>query len=163
MEEHGKSPEYPIRLSSIESSLYYLDCLVTEKGFNILYHRAGSIYEYGKIIDHYELIDGEGNYDDIYIDIYAEEDLMIPPKGYLFNATVLFADEMHIAEDCILESCEGKLQDYLLESYGVNYRDTEFPNSLIDNMIENFIIVGKRDDILSTFARRLKTDKNMNE
>ena len=87
MSDYGKSPNNPLRLKSIPSSRKLLDCLVTEEGLHIVYHRLGSIHA-GQIVDHYEIMDSSGRYDDIYISIYNEKDDWIPPAGYLFEERI---------------------------------------------------------------------------
>jgi hypothetical protein len=72
--------ENPIQVDSIRNSLNYLNNLVTEDGYNIIYHRLGSIRE-SKILDHYQAVDTNGRYHELYIDPYADEMMRVPPNG----------------------------------------------------------------------------------
>jgi hypothetical protein len=152
MEEYGKSPENPIVLSSITSSTQYLNSLVTLDGMNILYHRQGSLSKNSKIIDHYEIIDGHGDYDDIYVDVYGDVDRFVPPSGYMFTRSIRFAamygtppDDAYIIGRAACAD-EKKLQHYLSKSSGTNYFVDDFPYSLFDM---------DKDRIFKTFSKRV--------
>lgn len=152
MERYGKSPEKPIVLSSITSSMQYLSSLVTLDGMNILYHRQGSLSKNSKIIDHYEIIDGYGNYDDVYVDVYGDEDVFLPPEGYMFTNSIFFAlmyntapSDAYIIDRAVCTD-DKMLQHYLLESSGVNYFISDFPYSFFDT---------DKDRIFKTFRKRV--------
>jgi hypothetical protein len=51
-----------------------------KSGYNIIYHRLGSIRE-SKILDHYQAVDTNGRYHELYIDPYADEMMRVPPNG----------------------------------------------------------------------------------
>ena len=85
IENYGKSIDNPVLLNSIPASIIFLNNLVTDKGYHIFYHRIGSRHGKDKqIIDHYEIMSTDGQYDDIYINIYNERSTWRPPEGYLF-------------------------------------------------------------------------------
>ena len=85
IENYGKSIDNPVLLYSIPASIIFLNNLVTVKGYHIFYHRIGSRHRKDKqIIDHYEIMSTDGQYDDIYINIYNERSTWKPPEGYLF-------------------------------------------------------------------------------
>ena len=84
--KYGKCPENPVNLNSIPASVIFLNNLVSVKeGYHIIYHRLGSVYHNEINIDHYEIMSGDNQYDDIYINIYNEISNWTPPKGYLFE------------------------------------------------------------------------------
>mgnify|MGYP000940299387 CR=1 FL=1 len=86
IENYGKSIDNPVLLNSIPASAIFLNNLVTDKGYHIFYHRIGSRRRKDKqIIDHYEIMSTDGQYDDIYINIYNERSTWRPPEGYLFD------------------------------------------------------------------------------
>ena len=145
--------ENPIRVDSIRNSLNYLNNLVTEEGYNIIYHRLGSIHE-EKILDHYQAVDTNGKYHEFYIDPYADEMMKIPPTGFLFERSYFDyhdneIDKKYIYNDEVdLENGEDYL-DYLQtkpfayrmisDSWGVNFK-VNFPEDVINMMVkENFI------------------------
>lgn len=83
---YGKCPENPVNLNSVSASVIFLNNLVTEKGYHLVYHRKGTIAGPDhKLVDHYEIMTSENIYDDIYINIYHERSKWIPPHGYLFE------------------------------------------------------------------------------
>ena len=85
IENYGKSIDNPVLLNSIPASIIFLNNLVTDKGYHIFYHRIGSRHGKDKqIIDHYEIMSTDGQYDDIYINIYNERSTWRPPEGYHF-------------------------------------------------------------------------------
>jgi hypothetical protein len=85
--DYGKSPDNPIQLNSIVASRLFLNNLVNESGYHILYHRLGSLPLKANrpIIDHYEVLSSDNLYDDIFINIYNEANDWTPPAGYLFE------------------------------------------------------------------------------
>lgn len=86
-ENYGKSIDNPVLLNSIPASIIYLNNLVTDKGYHIYYHRIGSRSGNDRqIIDHYEVMSTDCQYDNIFINIYNERSTWLPPKGYLFNS-----------------------------------------------------------------------------
>jgi hypothetical protein len=86
-ENYGKCVENPVVLNSIPASIIFLNNLVTDKGYHIVYHRQGSVsWANDQIIDHYEVMSTDNCFADLYISIYSESSLWIPPPGYLFAA-----------------------------------------------------------------------------
>ena len=164
--------ENPIRVDGIGNSLKYLNNLVTEDGYNIIYHRLGSIHE-EKILDHYQCVDTNGRYHEFYIDPYADEMMKIPPTGFLFQSS--FFDYHDIFNDTEVDDkyvYENNIDpeeymDYLdtkpfafkmiSDSWGTNFR-TIFPEDVINMMIkENFIFISK-DEHLTKLIKELKSN-----
>ena len=81
---YGFTPENPVQLTSITASLHYLSGLLTSGGLHLLFHRRGSLST-EPVIDHYELVDTSGHYYDIYISIYSDINVWIPPNGFTFD------------------------------------------------------------------------------
>ncbi|HPR13680.1 MAG TPA: hypothetical protein PLV06_14935 [Bacteroidales bacterium] len=100
-ENYGKSIVNPVLLNSIPASIIYLNNLVTDQGYHIYYHRIGS--KFGNdhpIIDHYEVMSTDGQYDDIYINIHNERSSWLPPKGYLFESLPsMMCDQLKMREN----------------------------------------------------------------
>jgi hypothetical protein len=85
----GKCPGNPVNLSGKTAAKKYLDHLLTDKGFHILYHRPGSLNDKDcAMVDHFEIITGEGKYDDLFIDTHHEMNIWVPPMGYLFDQKI---------------------------------------------------------------------------
>jgi len=167
--------ENPIRVDSIRNSLNYLNNLVTEEGYNIIYHRLGSIHE-EKILDHYQAVDTSGKYHEFYIDPYADEMMKIPPTGFLFQSSFfdyhdIFddteIDEKYVYNDEVNPENFGDYLDYLenkpfayrliTDSWGTNFK-TNFPEDVINMMIkENFIFISK-DEHLTKLIGELKSN-----
>ncbi|MFA5433736.1 MAG: hypothetical protein WC319_12845, partial [Candidatus Paceibacterota bacterium] len=105
-----------------------------------------------RILDVYELFTGDGKKHNLYIDIYNDENLWVPPAGFLFEYDLLCyeedGDEIEVkieqqyVFDCeqinldIFDFYERKkeyeLEKYLSESFGVNYKVKNFPESIIE-------------------------------
>ena len=165
--------ENPIRVDGIRNSLNYLNNLVTEEGYNIIYHRLGSIHE-EKILDHYQAVDTNGKYHEFYIDPYADEMMKIPPTGFLFERSYfdwndIFQDteidEKYVYNDEVdpengedyLDYLEKKPFAYRMisDSWGVNFK-VNFPEDVINMMVkENFIFISK-DEQLNKLIESLK-------
>ena len=164
--------ENPIRVDGIRNSLKYLNNLVTEDGYNIIYHRLGSIHE-EKILDHYQCVDTNGRYHELYIDPYADEMMKIPPTGFLFQSS--FFDYHDIFNDTEVDDkyvYENNIDteeymDYLdtkpfafkmiSDSWGTNFK-TNFPEDVINMMIEEKFINIYRDDDLTKLIEELKSN-----
>ena len=84
-ENYGKSLKNPVQLNSIPASVIFMNNLVTYQGYHIFYHRIGSVPNKSKPVDHYEIMTSDNRYDDIFIDVYNDLSVWIPPKGYLFE------------------------------------------------------------------------------
>ena len=164
--------ENPIRVDGIRNSLKYLNNLVTEDGYNIIYHRLGSIND-GKILDHYQCVDTNGRYHELYIDPYADEMMKIPPTGFLFQSSFfdyhdIFNDtevddkyvyENNIDPDEYMDYLDTKPFAFKMisDSWGTNFR-TNFPEDVINMMIkENFIFISK-DEHLTKLIKELKSN-----
>ena len=164
--------ENPIRVDGIRNSLKYLNNLVTEDGYNIIYHRLGSIND-GKILDHYQAVDTAGRYHEFYIDPYADEMMKIPPTGFLFQSS--FFDYHDIFNDTEVDDkyvYENNIEpeeymDYLdtkpfafkmiSDSWGTNFK-TNFPEDVINMMIEEKFINIYRDEDLTKLIEELKSN-----
>jgi hypothetical protein len=162
---YGHTIENPILVNDIQTSMDYLRNLVTDKGFHILFHRYSSISTgKGKPIDRYELITGDGRYDDLYISVYNEENKFIPPQGYLFESAhitwefdeppidkkYVFVNELEFHDFEALQKRNSSLpiiERVVSESYGVNSRVKNFPYDVIDEAMDHSIlkIIGIKD------------------
>ena len=160
--------ENPIRVDGIRNSLKYLNNLVTEGGYNIIYHRLGSIHE-EKILDHYQCVDTSGKYHELYIDPYAKEMMRIPPTGFLFQSSFFDFDYTEVDDKYVYEDNidPEEYMDYLdtkpfafkmiSYSWGTNFR-TNFPEDVINMMVkENFIFISK-DEHLTKLIKELKSN-----
>lgn len=160
--------ENPIRVDGIRNSLKYLNNLVTEDGYNIIYHRLGSIHE-EKILDHYQCVDTNGRYHEFYIDPYADEMMKIPPTGFLFQSSFFDFDDTEVDDKYVYEDNidPEEYMDYLdtkpfafkmiSDSWGTNFR-TNFPEDVINMMVkENFILISK-DEHLTKLIKELKSN-----
>lgn len=160
--------ENPIRVDGIRNSLKYLNNLVTEDGYNIIYHRLGSIHE-EKILDHYQCVDTGGRYHEFYIDPYADEMMRIPPTGFLFQSSFFDFDYTEVDDKYVYEDNidPEEYMDYLdtkpfafkmiSDSWGTNFR-TNFPEDVINMMVkENFIFISK-DEHLTKLIKELKSN-----
>ena len=160
--------ENPIRVDGIRNSLKYLNNLVTEDGYNIIYHRLGSIHE-EKILDHYQCVDTNGRYHEFYIDPYADEMMKIPPTGFLFQSSFFDFDYTEVDDKYVYEDNidPEEYMDYLdtkpfafkmiSDSWGTNFR-TNFPEDVINMMVkENFIFISK-DEHLTKLIKELKSN-----
>ena len=157
--------ENPIRVDGIRNSLKYLNNLVTEDGYNIIYHRLGSIND-GKILDHYQCVDTGGRYHELYIDPYADEMMKIPPTGFLFQSFFDF-DDTEVDDKYVYENNidPEEYMDYLdtkpfafkmiSDSWGTNFR-TNFPEDIINMMIEEEFIFISKDEHLTKLIEELK-------
>lgn len=158
--------ENPIRVDGIRNSLKYLNNLVTEDGYNIIYHRLGSIND-GKILDHYQCVDTGGRYHELYIDPYADEMMKIPPTGFLFQSSFFDFDDTEVDDKYVYENNidPEEYMDYLdtkpfafkmiSDSWGTNFR-TKFPEDVINMMIEEEFIDIYRDEDLTKLIEELK-------
>jgi hypothetical protein len=165
----GRCPENPVKLSSRTAAKKYLDHLLTDKGFHILYHRPGSRNDKDiATVDHYEIMSGEGVYDDLFIDTPGEIDIWMPPKGYLFDPKIelkklgwrgydlsytaereITVEERFIYRDKWPDDWEEimrifhelpPLERYLYCSSGEEYYVENFPFTLIDELLDNLDI-----------------------
>lgn len=164
--------ENPIRVDSIRNSLNYLNNLVTEGGYNIIYHRLGSIHE-EKILDHYQAVDTSGKYHEFYIDPYADEMMKIPPTGFLFQNSFFdyhdIFDDTEVDDKYVYENNidPEEYMDYLdtkpfafkmiSDSWGTNFK-TNFPEDVINMMIEEKFINIYRDEDLTKLIEELKSN-----
>lgn len=178
----------PVRLSSIAASRFYLNALVTEAGLHIVYHRLESV-SYETILDHYETMDAAGHYGYIYISIYHDANVWIPPEGFLFDPFVIHSAEPTDGDDASPGLEPGLLADpgsvfggagqragdmeethfhgsllplYLDESFGVTSRVEGFPFPLLERWLENHPLVSDSEitDILATVRARNPSSGN---
>jgi hypothetical protein len=168
--------ENPIQVDSIRNSLNYLNNLVTEDGYNIIYHRLGSIRE-SKILDHYQAVDTNGRYHELYIDPYADEMMRVPPTGFLFKNSFfdyhdIFndteVDEKYVYEDNIDTE---EYVDYLKtkpfafrmisDSWGTNFQ-VNFPEDVIHMMVKDQFINIHTDEQLTKLIEELKNNEPSN-
>jgi len=140
--KYGKCIEKPIQLNSIDSSLKFIESLVTEEnGLYILAHRKYSKPFSGSIIDVYEIFSSTKKLDELYISIYFENNLLIPPDGYLFDADLIEDD--NIPENYIFNkknnniNIHAPLQKHLIKSKAINYRYKDFPIDMINELYLN--------------------------
>ena len=159
-EYYGLIPENPLKMSGVRASMIMLQNLVTCDGFHILFHRPTSIdspntkNENGKdrILDEYELITGNGKILNLYIDIYNDENLWIPPYGFLFENDLIYYVDDDDKIEVIIDSefvfdfeqinmnidkyyerkKEYEIEKNLISSWGVNFKTNNFPEQLIE-------------------------------
>ena len=161
-ENYGLIPENPLRLSGVRASMVLLENLITKDGFHVLFHRPTTVdspdlsSENARIIDQYEVISGDGKKYNLYIDIYNDENLWVPPAGFLFEFLFEYdllcyeddGDEIEVKiEQQYVFDCEQinldifdfyeRKKEYELEklldgSWGVNYKIQNFPKGLIE-------------------------------
>lgn len=133
----GKSIENPILLNSIDSSILYLDSLITNTGNYIIYHRLGSSsVEEGKPVDRYEVFTTDFKRDILYISIYNDKNNFIPPNGYFFDSLSglfflnMIDEAKHIVENKYWFSNDFQF-DKLIEDYPLlKYIDGSFGNNV---------------------------------
>lgn len=159
---YGLDVSNPILMNSVSASIAFLNNLVTEKGYNHLYHRKGSqFYKAGKGIsrifehpvDHYQLFDVDKKYHDIYISIYADECVWIPPVGFLFESFELnFEDEndhpilieidekyqlnLEIDIETLFDEPTPPLGESIIENFGINGIDFKFPEGVLKSYLK---------------------------
>jgi len=157
-ENYGLVPENALRLNCVRASMVLLENLVTKEGFHVLFHRPTTVdspdlsSENARIIDQYELISGDGMKYNLYIDIYNEVNLWIPPSGFMFKFDLLYyeddEDEIEVkieskyVFDCELinldifdfyeRNHQHEIEKLLDGSWGVNYKIQNFPKGLIE-------------------------------
>jgi len=159
-ENYGLVPENPLKMSGVRASMVLLENLVTKEGFHILFHRPTTvdspdlISENGnaRIIDQYEMITGDGKIVNLYIDIYSDENLWIPPNLFMFKFDLLYLEVDGVEIEVKIEpkyvfDCEQlnmdifdfyernnkfEIEKILSESFGFNYKVQNFPEGLIE-------------------------------
>jgi hypothetical protein len=158
MENYGLIPANPLRLSSVKASMTLLENLVTSEGFHILFHRPTPVlsptlkFEDGKerILDVYELLTGDGKNFSLFVDIYNDENIWVPPAGFMFEFDLLNYDDDEIEvkiEQKYIFDCElidldifdyyernkkFDVEKILSGSWGVNFKVRDFPEGLIE-------------------------------
>jgi hypothetical protein len=167
--QFGKCIENPVLLNSIDSSILYLDALITNTGNYIIYHRFSSSIRKGlKPIDCYEIITTDNKSDKIYISIYNEQSKFVPPNGYYFDAlSDLFFKSMIDKKEYfirkkywfseVLQEEEQPIYSPLLKyidgSFGCNFKYRNFPFDLIyDKLKEEFL----DENLIEQILRDLK-------
>lgn len=168
--EYGKLCENPVKLNSLSASVIFMNNLVTVNGLYLIYHRKESIYSSGKVVDHYEIMVSNNQFDDLYISIYNTQSVWIPPAGYLFisysedmnrqlmerekldkldEADVIRFDEKYIFFEPLpidlgnfAETNQSlpSLERVLLDSYGKITRMEHFPYGLILELLNRLMI-----------------------
>jgi hypothetical protein len=162
----GRCPGNPVNLCSNAAVKRFLDHMLTDKGFHILYHRSGSLTDKDNaVVDHYEIISGEGIYDDLFINTHHEMNIWIPPDGYLFDKRIelkrldwrgydqsytaereITVEERFIYQDKWPEDWEEimrvfqelpPLERYLYCSSGEDHYVVNFPFPLINEILDN--------------------------
>ncbi len=158
-DDYGKCPENPILLKNISDSILFMNSLITASGSCIIYHRIkASKFGGAKIIDCYEIMTTNNEYDTFYINTYNPTNILIPPKGYLFdtlsdlytksrrNKSEYSIDEEYLMMDD-LDWDEEDLNEDLMESLptllssivssiGTNVQVRDFPFGLIKKHLE---------------------------
>lgn len=181
---YGKSPDNPVRLNSISASLAYLNNLVTDQGFHIIYHRPRSIVSQ-KPIDHYEIMTSDNKYDDIYISIYYEKCNFSPPAGYLFECSFILIDnnsdeeesefcdiEPEFVFDDGLKELADRLEKvktlplfekFIDDSTGTNSKEPGFPYSIVESVVEENVMYTpeKLKKILESIKPREKSKNTL--
>lgn len=112
-DDYGRSRENPIRLNSIPASIIFLDNLVTEMGYHIVYQRLGSeLSKNSSIVDHYEIMTSDNRYDDIYFTVHNTRSTWIPPKGYLFDKPCKLMSEQLLKREGLKSLDEDDIIDF---------------------------------------------------
>lgn len=173
---YGRAPDNPVLLNSVQLSLEYMNNLVTTEGLHIVYHRIGSIITETNPVDHYELLTTDLKYDDIYISIYAENVLLVPPEGYLFESNFMMfiefdEEECNDIEDkyiycdkidhsdisAVIENNKllPPLERILFNSGGSNMRDRNFPFTSIESLVlKEGVFMDKLNDVIKIIPPR---------
>jgi len=170
--EYGKTIDFPVKLSGIDNNLMFLENLITVDGYHILFHRDGSMRHNGKVIDRYLILACDGRYEELYFDVYNEENVFIPPSGFLFESEVNFyhldVDEKYFGRFDIPDDQNELaeyikklpfLERYISRSYGTNMKLRPFPDQLIKEMIEEGEIIG-RGDVYKELMSHINQIKN---
>ncbi len=166
--QYGKSIENPILLNSIDSSLLFLNALITNTGNYIIYHRLGSSIKKGsKPIDKYEIITTDNNRDVIFISIYNSRSNFVPPYGYFFDSlSDLFFNSMFNEKEFVVKKkywysgdmpgdekvSQFPLIKYINSSFGCNLRHKNFPFDLILNKLKEECFL--TDDIIQGLCQK---------
>lgn len=157
---YGLILENPLKMSTVRASMTLLKNLVTKDGFHILFHRPATAlspnlkFEDGtnRILDQYELITGDGKNYNLFVDIYNDENIWIPPANFLFEFDLLYHEEdgeeieVEIQPEYVFD-CEQinldivsyyernkkfDVEKILSKSFGVNFKINIFPEQLIE-------------------------------
>lgn len=159
-DDYGKCPENPILLKTISDSILFMDSLVSESGFCIIYHRKGcSKFGGTRLIDSYEIMTTNNEYDTFYIYAYNPTNILIPPKGFVFDtiSTLYFnsrrdtknysIDEKYLLTDSLdweeEETNEKELNSAptlissIYCSIGTNLKVKDFPFELIKKYLKD--------------------------
>jgi hypothetical protein len=169
--QFGKCIENPILLNSIDSSILYLDALITNTGNYIIYHRFRSSIRKGlKPIDCYEIITTDYKSDKIYISIYNEQSTFVPPNGYYFDAlSDLFFKSMVDRKEYFVRKkywfsevdlqeeeqlVHSSLQKYIDASFGSNLKYRNFPLDLLYEKLKEELSL--EDVLIEEILRDLK-------
>jgi hypothetical protein len=182
-ENYGKCLENPVRMSSIAASRFYLNNLVTQNGEYLIYHRPGSLSVNNELIDHYEIFTTAKQYDDIYISIYNQRNIWVPPTGFLFEDGILcpdlteesdemkdiiesvllgidkkyFYNDRRTVENFMLNIAEGDGLNIFIEcSMGVNFAMDYFPVSFLKSYLRTFTFLSdeKKFEMLKNIPKR---------
>jgi hypothetical protein len=119
LNEYGKTPLNPIRVSGIQASIDFLDSLVTEDEKPFLYHRVHTTsIGNSKPIDCYEILKADNSAEILLIDTYCPDYEPEIPSGYIRNSSM----------NCcaIFEGVK------VSKTTGVNYKLRNFPSELIN-------------------------------
>jgi hypothetical protein len=166
---YGKGPGNPVILSSRAAVKRFLDHLVTDQGFHLLYHWCGSVSGNNEDnIDYFEIFTGGGEYDDLFFNLHNRSDIWIPPAGYLFVPEIelkplgipeydrcytaekeITVERKYIFRDADTGDWEEnmrffqglpRLERYLYYSSGEDGYTENFPFPLIDEILDNLDI-----------------------
>lgn len=157
-DSYGTTPENPILLKNISDSILFMDAIISISGSCIIYHRGSSKFGGSKLLDCYEVMTTSNEYDTFYINTYNLTNVLIPPKGYLFDTlSVLYSksrrdknysieeeylmmDDLDWEEEDLNEDemqTSPTLLSSVFSSFGSNLNDKNFPYSLIKKHLEN--------------------------
>jgi hypothetical protein len=168
---YGLSMDNPIQTTSVSASLNYLESLVTERGYHLLFHRVKSMCNTKEVfVDHYEIMTTENLYYDLYLSIYSEKDVFVPPSGFLFDSLYI-SEEFDVAQEYIFKEDWSEfdtellqkmqelpyLEKFISRSFGRNGRLDDFPLTILDIMIEEgelLLFDKKKEDFYSKVIRR---------
>lgn len=159
MEDYGRCPENPILLKNISDSILFMDSLISTSGNCIIYHRIkASKFGGNKIIDCYEIMSTNNEYDTFYINTYNPINVLVPPKGYMFdtlsdlyinsrinkndyqiNEEYLMMDDLDLEEEELNQEemdTSTTLLSSIVSSMGSNLKHKNFPFGLIKQHLE---------------------------
>jgi hypothetical protein len=147
---YGKSIDNPLILQSFDAITPFLNNLITQEGYHIMYNKLIDINTGTIPIYHFQVFSFKGKFDEIFISINNQETKFIPPHGYHLELDKLtkfdFTDQsIHLTNNennNFFNSHKGLvfykinvLEIIFSTSFGTLKTITNFPKDLIDQKI----------------------------